>query len=218
MLIVLTIILRFFIWFVCLISGLTLLGNLVYLKKMPKYLSIVSTILFGILFGYLIPSEAAYVIGYFIIIQIYLLSQSSWRFTALYKWIFYLSAAIGWVFEINLLSPFDSINNSKFIILTIACISGLMAISYSSQARQTGWAVGGLFKNKISSIVLIGGLYFIGSFVISFFVNPWWSAILVLFLGIIGCYSIFTIFKAYSQPLAVFLMAISLILIVAYIF
>lgn len=107
----------------------------------------------------------------------------------------------------------------KFALLTTACIGGFMATSYSSLARQKGWSIGALFNNERMSPIIIGGfLCQFGSPIISFFVNPWWSALIVFTLGFVGYIVLSSILKVYSQLSSLILILVSFIVIPIYIF
>jgi hypothetical protein len=78
----------------------------------------------------------------------------------------------------------------KFGILSVACIGGFMTTSYYAIANQKGWPAGLMFVNdgsRMSYLIVAGIICQYGSVIISFFVNPWWTALLVLLIGFIGC-------------------------------
>lgn len=108
---------------------------------------------------------------------------------------------------------------TKFAILTMACIGGFMVTSYYSLAMQKGWPIGTLFENEKMSYLNIGGFMCqFGSVLISFFVNPWWSAFVVFGLGFIGYIVLSSILKAFSQIVSVIMIVASFILIPLYVF
>jgi hypothetical protein len=103
---------------------------------------------------------------------------------------------------------------TNLIILSIACIGGFMVTSYQGIAIQKGWPVGTAFNlNNIGWISILGFLCQWGSVIISFFVNPWWSAFIVLFLGFTGYSLLVTIFRSYSQALALIIVFSSFFLV-----
>ena len=103
---------------------------------------------------------------------------------------------------------------TNLIILSVACIGGLMATSYSSLAQQKGWPVGKLFiADGVPLPVIAGVVCQYGSIILSVLVNPWWSAIIVAAIGYVGYMLLSSILKVYSQALSILLMLASLILI-----
>ena len=100
----------------------------------------------------------------------------------------------------------------------MACIGGFMATSYSSLARQKGWTIGSLFISEMSYPVIGGFLCQWGSVIISFFVNPWWTAFIVFALGFIGYIALSSILKVQSQIVSLILIVASFILIPIYVF
>ena len=103
----------------------------------------------------------------------------------------------------------------------MACIGGFTATSYASLAKMKGWPVGSLFdfNGEKMSYIIVGGLMCqYGSVIISFIVNPWWSAFIVLALGFLGYMTLAKIFKEFSQFISVILIIISFFLIPIYIF
>lgn len=107
----------------------------------------------------------------------------------------------------------------KFLILSIACIGGLMVVSYQNVAEEKGWAVGTSFDLQRGGIVaILGFLCMLGGVLISFFVNPWWSAPLVLIIGFIGNMILTLMFKKASQILALLLVLFSYVAIPIYVF
>ena len=107
----------------------------------------------------------------------------------------------------------------KFSILTIACIGGFMATSYSYLAKQKGWPIGSYFINGNMSYIVVGGFMCqFGSVIISLFVNPWWSAFIVFGLGFVGYMVLSSILKVYSQIVSGVLVVVSIILIPIYVF
>jgi len=108
---------------------------------------------------------------------------------------------------------------TKFALLTIACIGGFMATSYSSLAKQKGWPIGLYFTNENMSYIVVGGFMCqFGSVIISLFVNPWWSAFIVFGLGFVGYMVLSSILKVYSQIVSGVLVVVSIILIPIYVF
>ncbi|MGQ2982967.1 hypothetical protein [Flavobacterium sp.] len=106
---------------------------------------------------------------------------------------------------------------SKLFILALGCIGGYMAISYSSMARSGGYPIGSFFRG-MSIPVVTGFVCCLGTIALSAFVNPWWSSIIVLIIGIVTA-TIFTmIFRGLSQYLCIVLMLVSLVLIPIYVF
>jgi hypothetical protein len=109
----------------------------------------------------------------------------------------------------------------KFIILIVACTGGFIATSYSYLAKEKGWSTGRLFggnNHEMTYMIWLGNICQFGSVIISFFVNPWWSAFLVLFLGFIGYMVLANIFKTYSQVISGILILASFILVPIYVF
>lgn len=107
----------------------------------------------------------------------------------------------------------------KFIILSVACLSGFMVTSYQGIAEQRGWKIGTWFDlNQMSWIAVLGFICQWGSVVISFFVNPWWSAILVLIVGFVGNIILTSILKAFTQIIAIPLVIASFFLVSVYAF
>ncbi|MGD9486922.1 MAG: hypothetical protein AB7W47_02800 [Calditrichaceae bacterium] len=108
---------------------------------------------------------------------------------------------------------------TKFMILSIACIGGFMVTSYQGIAHKKGWPVGKAFDiSKAGWIAVLGFMCQWGSVIISFFVNPWWSAFIVLIVGFIGYMTLVSIFKKHSQILATIIIFLSYFLIPFYIF
>jgi hypothetical protein len=106
---------------------------------------------------------------------------------------------------------------TKLFILALGCMSGYMAISYSSLARAGGYPVGSFFRGM--SIPVIGGfICCLGSIVISLFVNPWWSSIIVLLIGVVGATLTTMLFREMSQYLCIVLVVVFLVLTVTCLF
>jgi hypothetical protein len=83
-----------------------------------------------------------------------------------------------------------------------------MVTSYEGIAQAKGWPVGKLYKNeRMSYLIVLGIMCQWGSVIISFFVNPWWSAFLVLVIGFYGNMFLTIVFKSFTRfvalPLAV---------------
>lgn len=107
----------------------------------------------------------------------------------------------------------------KFVFLGIACTSGFITTSYSSLAKEKGWPVGHLFiVERGSYIIIIGFICQLGSLIASLFVNPWWSAILVLVFGYIGYILLTSIFKKYSQMIGGVMVILSFIIVPIFVF
>jgi hypothetical protein len=107
----------------------------------------------------------------------------------------------------------------KFVILSVACVSGFMTISYEGVAQQRGWGVGSSYMmDRLGFLSILGFLCLWGSVIISFFVNPWWSAFLVLIIGFVGNMILTILFGSYTQLLAIPLVIGSFILVSLYVF
>jgi len=102
----------------------------------------------------------------------------------------------------------------KFIILSVACISGFMVTSYDGVAQEKGWEIDSMFKIEEAGFITIMGLMCQwGSVIISFFVNPWWSAFLVLIIGFLGNMLLTIVFKRYTRFIAIPFVIISFALV-----
>ena len=104
----------------------------------------------------------------------------------------------------------------NFILLTVGCTGGFIAISYNSIAIQKGWTIGSLFVNgegiNPSFLLTIAFIFQFGMPILSAFLNPWWSSLVVLFCVFIFYTLLCSIFKSKSQVLSILLMGISLVL------
>ena len=108
---------------------------------------------------------------------------------------------------------------TKLLILSLGCMSGFMITSYQGIAEQRGWPIGKIFiLEKAGWIAILGILCQYGCVLVSFFVNPWWSAFIVLIIGFFANMLLTSIFKKYTQPLAGVLVFISYILIANFVF
>jgi len=108
---------------------------------------------------------------------------------------------------------------TKFIILFLCCLSGFMIVSYEGVAERRGWPIGEKFALSNPSWVGILGIFnLIGSIVLSFILNPWWSALVVFSLGFLGNLIMTSIFKKNTQILALVLSIITYILVLIYVF
>ena len=109
-------------------------------------------------------------------------------------------------------------NLLTFVIMSICCLSGWMIVSYQGVAEKKGWSVGEFFSLEKGGFIGILGLFAQwGSIILSFFVNPWWTAPLVFILGFSMNIAITTVLKKYTQVLSLILLIISYMLIWAYV-
>jgi len=110
------------------------------------------------------------------------------------------------------------INLPIFITLCLCCLSGWMVVSYQGVAEKKGWPVGEFFSlEKGGFIGILGLVAQWGSVLISFFVNPWWTAPLVFAFGFLINMVATTVLKEYTQILSVILLIISYTLVWIYI-
>jgi hypothetical protein len=94
-------------------------------------------------------------------------------------------------------------------------VGGAVATGYSGIAAMKGWPVGHYFKsNGVMSI--LGGLFGFGAIILSAFVNPWWSMILVALVGLILCRLIIAVTGIYAQITSGLLLFGSIVWIVAF--
>ena len=108
---------------------------------------------------------------------------------------------------------------TKLVILSVACIGGFIVTSYQGMARQKGWPLGRAFDlGRSSLIAILGFVSQWGAILISFFVNPWWTSIIVLIIGFLGSMILTNIFKVHSQVLSVIILIPSLILVPLFVF
>ncbi len=105
-----------------------------------------------------------------------------------------------------------------FITLSLGCLSGWMVVSYQGVAEKKGWPVGEFFSLEKGGLIGILGLIAQwGSVILSFFVNPWWTAPLVLAFGFLINMIITTVLKTYTQIFSVILLTVSYILVWIYV-
>ena len=106
----------------------------------------------------------------------------------------------------------------NWITLLLTCLvaaGGFVASTYEVFARANMLPIGDLYYSRgIMSIV--GGFVVFGAAILSAFINPWWSALIVLAVAWLFGQVIIMIFKSASQIVSPALVVIGVILLAIY--
>ena len=70
------------------------------------------------------------------------------------------------------------------ISLIMLCTGGCIASTYEVEAKKRGWPVSPYYQ-LYGVMTTIGTIFTLGSIIISFVSNPWWTGIIVIIAGLI---------------------------------
>lgn len=102
---------------------------------------------------------------------------------------------------------------TNLIIVCVVATGGFIASSYEVIAQKMNIPVGKYFQRKNNGImVIIGGIVAFLSFILSAFVNPWWTIFIVVLTAYLLSQIVISILKSLSQPISAFLMILGLLL------
>jgi hypothetical protein len=106
-------------------------------------------------------------------------------------------------------------NWTTLLFTCLLATGGFIASTYEVFARANMLPVGQIFHSR-GAMSIIGGFVVFGAAILSAFINPWWSILLVLVGAWLFTQIIIQLFKGASQLLSPILMIVGGILLAVY--